>query len=125
MRVCGTVDHAYAVLCQVHAALGCTTRTRAVLTAGRVLCWQRVGLFAKYRIPAGSELTFDYDMEFYGSEDITCLCGAPKCRGTLGRPKEDPAVTAAKEATRQAAKQAAHKAARREQQAARSEERAK
>jgi hypothetical protein len=27
-------------------------------------------------------LTFDYDMEFYGSEDVKCLCGAPKCRGT-------------------------------------------
>ena len=34
---------------------------------------------------AGCELTFDYDMEFYGSEDVKCLCGAPKCRGTLGK----------------------------------------
>ncbi|EKX45346.1 hypothetical protein GUITHDRAFT_61291, partial [Guillardia theta CCMP2712] len=49
---------------------------------------QCVALFAKYFIPSGSELTFDYDMEFYGSENVVCLCGAPKCRGTLGKPKE-------------------------------------
>eukprot|EP00960_Hanusia_phi_P062481 765163-Hanusia_phi.AAC.1 len=28
-------------------------------------------------------------MEFYGSENVVCLCGAPKCRGTLGKPKEE------------------------------------
>jgi hypothetical protein len=28
-------------------------------------------------------------MEFYGSEDVKCLCGAPKCRGTLGKEKDD------------------------------------
>ena len=49
---------------------------------------QRVGLFAKYPIPEGSELTFDYDMEFYGSEGVKCLCGAPQCRGTLGKKEE-------------------------------------
>jgi len=38
---------------------------------------------------AGSELTFDYDMEFYGSEDVKCLCGAPKCRGTLGKKADE------------------------------------
>lgn len=29
---------------------------------------QVVALFAKYAIPKGSELTFDYDMEFSGAE---------------------------------------------------------
>ena len=28
-------------------------------------------------------------MEFYGSEDVKCLCGAPKCRGTLGKENDD------------------------------------
>ena len=27
-------------------------------------------------------------MEFYGSEDVKCLCGAPNCRGTLGKKDE-------------------------------------
>ena len=34
-------------------------------------------------------MTFDYDMEFYGSEDVKCLCGAPKCRGTLGKKADE------------------------------------
>eukprot|EP00960_Hanusia_phi_P058311 763849-Hanusia_phi.AAC.3 len=55
---------------------------------------QCVALFAKYFIPSGSELTFDYDMEFYGSENVVCLCGAPKCRGTLGKPKEEERLVA-------------------------------
>jgi hypothetical protein len=28
-------------------------------------------------------------MEFYGSEDVKCLCGAPQCRGTLGKGKDE------------------------------------
>ncbi len=28
-------------------------------------------------------------MEFYGSEDVKCLCGAPKCRGTLGKKADE------------------------------------
>ena len=46
----------------------------------------------------GSELTFDYDMEFYGSEDVKCLCGAPNCRGTLGK-KDDSEKGKSKAAT--------------------------
>ena len=48
---------------------------------------------------SGSELTFDYDMEFYGSENVVCLCGAPKCRGTLGKPKEEEKMTAGRSRT--------------------------
>jgi hypothetical protein len=54
-------------------------------TVGNV---KRVALFAKYFVPAGSELTFDYDMEFDFGENVKCLCGAPRCRGTLGKPKD-------------------------------------
>jgi hypothetical protein len=53
---------------------------------------QVVALFAKHHIPAGSELTFDYDMEFSGTEHVACLCGAPKCRGSLGKPRPEDAA---------------------------------
>ena len=46
------------------------------------------------RIPAGAELTYDYQYEFldeYTDEDLAfyaCHCGAPGCRGTIVEPKK-------------------------------------
>lgn len=48
----------------------------------------RVGLFALHDIPAGSELTFNYNLDCLGNEKKICGCGAPNCSGFLGvRPK--------------------------------------
>lgn len=40
-----------------------------------------VGLFAKGRIVAGTELTYNYKFESNGARQ-KCLCGATNCRGT-------------------------------------------
>ncbi|XP_038989167.1 histone-lysine N-methyltransferase ASHH1 isoform X1 [Phoenix dactylifera] len=56
----------------------CETRKWNVL--GEV----RVGIFAKQDIPAGTELSYDYNFEWFGGAKIRCLCGAPCCSGFLG-----------------------------------------
>ena len=46
------------------------------------------------RIPAGAELSYDYQYEYldeYTDEDLAfyaCRCGAPHCRGTIVEPKK-------------------------------------
>uniref|UniRef100_A0AAY4AM42 Histone-lysine N-methyltransferase, H3 lysine-36 specific n=1 Tax=Denticeps clupeoides TaxID=299321 RepID=A0AAY4AM42_9TELE len=51
----------------------------------------RVGLFALTDIPAGTELTFNYNLECLGNGKTVCKCGAPNCSGFLGvRPKNQP-----------------------------------
>ncbi|KAK3524296.1 hypothetical protein QTP70_027035 [Hemibagrus guttatus] len=48
----------------------------------------RVGLFALVDIAAGTELTFNYNLECLGNGKTVCKCGAPNCSGFLGvRPK--------------------------------------
>ncbi|XP_056397227.1 LOW QUALITY PROTEIN: histone-lysine N-methyltransferase NSD2 [Hyla sarda] len=52
----------------------------------------RVGLFATRDIPAGEELTFNYNLDCLGNEKTVCRCGAPNCSGFLGdRPKNSSA----------------------------------
>ncbi|KAM3940744.1 histone-lysine N-methyltransferase NSD2 [Leptodactylus fuscus] len=52
----------------------------------------RVGLFAVRDIPAGEELTFNYNLDCLGNEKTVCRCGAPNCSGFLGdRPKNSTA----------------------------------
>ncbi|XP_068016918.1 histone-lysine N-methyltransferase, H3 lysine-36 specific isoform X2 [Melanerpes formicivorus] len=54
----------------------------------------RVGLFALVNIKAGTELTFNYNLECLGNGKTVCKCGAPNCSGFLGvRPKSQPTVT--------------------------------
>ncbi len=43
-----------------------------------------IGLFASTDVPAGSELTFDYNFERYGDKPMKCLCGSKGCRGMIG-----------------------------------------
>ncbi|KAG9265901.1 histone-lysine N-methyltransferase, H3 lysine-36 and H4 lysine-20 specific isoform X2 [Astyanax mexicanus] len=51
----------------------------------------RVGLFALVDISAGTELTFNYNLECLGNGKTVCKCGAPNCSGFLGvRPKNNP-----------------------------------
>ncbi|XP_016353616.1 histone-lysine N-methyltransferase NSD2-like isoform X2 [Sinocyclocheilus anshuiensis] len=51
----------------------------------------RVGLFALTDIPAGTELTFNYNLECLGNGKTVCKCGASNCSGFLGvRPKNNP-----------------------------------
>ncbi|XP_066501596.1 histone-lysine N-methyltransferase, H3 lysine-36 specific [Hoplias malabaricus] len=51
----------------------------------------RVGLFALVDIAAGTELTFNYNLECLGNGKTVCKCGAPNCSGFLGvRPKNNP-----------------------------------
>lgn len=50
----------------------------------------RVGIFAREDIPAGTELTYDYNFAHFGDANSTsfmCMCGHPKCRGTLDAAK--------------------------------------
>ncbi|KAH3760245.1 histone-lysine N-methyltransferase ASHH2 [Pelomyxa schiedti] len=51
-----------------------------------------VGIFAMQYIPAGSELTFDYQFERIGVCKQACRCGAANCRGYLGAPKNGGSV---------------------------------
>uniref|UniRef100_A0A8D0L4V1 Histone-lysine N-methyltransferase, H3 lysine-36 and H4 lysine-20 specific n=1 Tax=Sphenodon punctatus TaxID=8508 RepID=A0A8D0L4V1_SPHPU len=54
----------------------------------------RVGLFAIVNIKAGTELTFNYNLECLGNGKTVCKCGAPNCSGFLGvRPKNQPNPT--------------------------------
>uniref|UniRef100_A0A663MNZ4 Histone-lysine N-methyltransferase, H3 lysine-36 specific n=2 Tax=Athene cunicularia TaxID=194338 RepID=A0A663MNZ4_ATHCN len=54
----------------------------------------RVGLFAIVNIKAGTELTFNYNLECLGNGKTVCKCGAPNCSGFLGvRPKSQPNLT--------------------------------
>lgn len=51
----------------------------------------RVGLFALVDVAAGTELTFNYNLECLGNGKTVCKCGAPNCSGFLGvRPKNNP-----------------------------------
>lgn len=56
----------------------CETRKWTVL--GEV----RVGIFAKQDIKAGTELTYNYNFEWYGGAKVRCRCGASSCVGFLG-----------------------------------------
>ncbi|MFI5113738.1 MAG: SET domain-containing protein [Terriglobales bacterium] len=42
----------------------------------------KIWITALRNIAAGEELTYDYNL-FDGEEDAPCLCGAPRCRGSL------------------------------------------
>ncbi|GAB4845175.1 hypothetical protein Ancab_038581 [Ancistrocladus abbreviatus] len=56
----------------------CETRKWTVL--GEI----RVGIFAKDDITFGTELTYNYNFEWYGGAKVRCLCGAASCCGFLG-----------------------------------------
>jgi hypothetical protein len=43
-----------------------------------------VGIFAKQDIPIGTELSYDYNFEWFGGAMVRCLCGAGSCSGFLG-----------------------------------------
>lgn len=44
----------------------------------------RIGIFACQNIAAGTELTFDYQLDCLGNERKQCLCGSKNCSGFLG-----------------------------------------
>ncbi|XP_028293276.1 histone-lysine N-methyltransferase NSD2 isoform X2 [Gouania willdenowi] len=61
----------------------------------------RVGLFAVCDISAGTELTFNYNLDCLGNEKTACRCGAPNCSGFLGdRPKSSNSQSAEPKAKR-------------------------
>ncbi|KAK4368890.1 hypothetical protein RND71_012682 [Anisodus tanguticus] len=49
-----------------------------------VLGETRVGIFAKQDIPAGMELAYNYNFEWYGGATVRCLCRAANCSIFLG-----------------------------------------
>lgn len=53
----------------------------------------RMGIFAKRRILAGEELTFNYNVDRYGNDPQPCYCGEPNCVGTLGGRTQTDVVT--------------------------------
>lgn len=65
----------------------CDPNCEAVIERGKI--W----IDAIKRIPAGTELVYDYQYEFddeYTENDLRwykCACGSPKCRGTIVAPK--------------------------------------
>ena len=44
----------------------------------------RVGIFAKVDISSGTELSYNYNFEWYGGATVRCLCGAANCCLFLG-----------------------------------------
>jgi SET domain-containing protein len=42
----------------------------------------RIWVIARRNIEAGEELTYDYNL-FDGEDEAPCLCGAPRCRGSM------------------------------------------
>lgn len=46
----------------------------------------KVGLFAVCDIPAGSELTFNYNLDCRGNEKMQCRCNSDNCSGYIGLP---------------------------------------
>ncbi|GIX90502.1 histone-lysine N-methyltransferase, H3 lysine-36 specific [Caerostris darwini] len=57
----------------------------------------RIGIFAKKDIPAGSELTFDYQMDFAHYEKLKCYCGSKRCSGLIGKKPQNGIVQYAEE----------------------------
>ena len=48
----------------------------------------RVGLFACKDVPAGEELTWNYNLDsFEGHKKLKCFCGAANCSGWIGMKK--------------------------------------
>ena len=47
----------------------------------------RIGIFTTRRVEAGEELTYDYHFQHSGlqtaAQGFRCMCGAPRCRGTM------------------------------------------
>ena len=53
----------------------------------------RMGIFAKRDIEKDEELTFNYNVDRYGSDPQTCYCGEPNCVGTIGGRTQTDVVT--------------------------------
>ncbi|XP_028624116.1 histone-lysine N-methyltransferase NSD3 isoform X3 [Grammomys surdaster] len=62
----------------------------------------RVGLFALCDIPAGMELTFNYNLDCLGNGRTVCHCGADNCSGFLGVRPKSACTSAGDEKTRNA-----------------------
>ncbi|KAK0556007.1 histone methyltransferase set2 [Tilletia horrida] len=53
----------------------------------------RMGIFARRRIYAGEELTFNYNVDRYGNDAQDCFCGEPNCVGSIGGKKQTDLAT--------------------------------
>eukprot|EP01080_Neovahlkampfia_damariscottae_P010604 gene10604-3122_t len=47
----------------------------------------KIGIFTIKDVKKGTELTFDYDFECYGTQLQVCHCGSKECRGTITKKK--------------------------------------
>ena len=63
-----------------HNCAGGNAVGRTVLAEGDSGLMYRVGMFTHSFVPAGTELTYDYQWDMKALE-LKCLCGAKKCKG--------------------------------------------
>lgn len=74
----------------------------------------RVGIFANKFIKAGTELTFDYQLDSLGNGKKRCLCGSSNCSGYIGvRSKVEPKPKPKPKLKKKAKPASSHKPARR------------
>lgn len=59
----------------------------------------KVGLFAMYDVPAGTELTFNYNLDCRGNEKMQCRCNSDNCSGYIGLPVKNAKKAAATNAS--------------------------
>lgn len=73
----------------------------------------RVGIFTKKFIKAGTELTFDYQLDSLGNGKKQCLCGSSNCSGYIGlRSKVEPKPKPKPKLKRKTKSASSHKVAR-------------
>lgn len=63
-----------------HDCAGGNVIGRTVLVEGDSGLMFRVAMFTHAFVPAGTELTYDYQWDMQALQ-LPCLCGAPACKG--------------------------------------------
>jgi hypothetical protein len=108
------IDGAVGGNASIYINHSCDPNCEAVIEGNRIF------IYALRTIKPGEELLYDYQYEREDDEELInfykCLCGSPKCRGTImkapepeSRPKKASSKKGAKKATQKRAKKASKK----------------